>query len=177
MALKPTLYKVDLQLVDTDRDIYQNCKFTLTQHPSETELRMMVRLMVYALNYHQDLQFTKGLSTQDEPDLWQISPSGEIDSWIEVGQASAERMRKGISRSPHVSLYAYGSETPIWWQKAASAFGALPHIKVFKFEHEQVVKLADMVSRKMEITLTISAGELFVNCADRDVNLTLEQLL
>lgn len=177
MALKPTLYKVDLQLVDTDRDIYQNCKFTLTQHPSETPLRMMVRLMVYALNYHQDLQFTKGLSEQDEPDLWQISPSGEIESWIEVGQASAERMRKGISRSPNVTLYAYGSETDVWWQKAASAFQALPHINVVKFDHQQVTKLVDIVARKMEITLTISAGELFVNSADQDINLQLTQLL
>ncbi len=177
MALKPTLYKIDLQLVDTDRDIYENCKFTLTQHPSETELRMMVRLMVYALNYHQDLQFTKGLSSQDEPDIWQISPSGEVESWIEVGQASADRMRKGVSRSPKVTLYAYGSETPIWWQKAATAYQALPHINVFKFDHKQVSKLTEMVARKMEITLTISSGELFVNCADKDVHLTLEQLL
>jgi uncharacterized protein YaeQ len=177
MALKPTLYKVDLQLVDTDRDIYENCKFTLTQHPSETELRMMVRLMVYALNYHEDLQFTKGLSSQDEPDLWQISPSMEVESWIEVGQASAERMRKGVSRSPKVTLYAYGSETPIWWQKTASAFQALPHIQVFKFDHKQVSQLTAMVERKMEVTLTISAGELFVNSAGHDVNLTLERLL
>ncbi|EPJ48926.1 MAG: hypothetical protein OFPII_04020 [Osedax symbiont Rs1] len=177
MALKPTLYKIDLQLVDTDRDIYDSCKFTLTQHPSETSTRMMVRLMVYALNYHSDLQFTRGLSSQDEPDLWQISPSLEVESWIEVGQASAERMRKGVSRSPRVTLYAYGSETDIWWQKNQAAFQALPHISVYKFDAKQVAKLADFVARKMQITISISDGELYINMAEKDLSLSLTKLL
>jgi uncharacterized protein YaeQ len=177
MALKPTLYKVELQLVDTDRNIYETCKFTLTQHPSETQTRMMVRLMVYALNYHNDLQFTKGLSTQDEPDLWQISPSLAVESWIEVGQASAERMRKGISRSPNVKLYAYGSETSVWWPKAQAAFEALPHIEVYKFDHKQVAKLAEFAERKMQITVSISAGELYINYQDKELSLDLTRLL
>lgn len=177
MALKPTLYKIDLQLVDTDRNVYDNCKFTLTQHPSETQTRMMVRLMVYALNYHSDLQFTKGLSSQDEPDLWQISASLSVESWIEVGQASAERMRKGISRSPNVILYAYGSDTQVWWSKLESAFAALPHIQVYKFEHRQVAQLADLVERKIQITVSISAGELYINCKDKELTLDVTRLL
>ncbi|MFT5707882.1 MAG: hypothetical protein ACI9ES_002184 [Oceanospirillaceae bacterium] len=177
MALKPTLYKIDLQLVDTDRDVYDSCKFTLTQHPSETQIRMMVRLMVYALNYHGDLQFTKGLSSQDEPDIWQISPSLQVEKWIEVGQASPERMRKGISRSPKVVLYAYGSETAVWWQKSASAFSALPHIEVFAFDHKQVAKLVDLVERKMQITISISAGELYINAGEKELTLNLTKLL
>jgi uncharacterized protein YaeQ len=177
MALKPTLYKIHLQLVDTDRDVYDNCKFTLTQHPSETVSRMMVRLMVFAINYHQDLQFTKGLSSQDEPDIWQISPTLEIQSWIEVGQASADRMRKGVSRSRKVLLYAYGTETAVWWQKSAAAFKSLPHIQVFKFDHRQISPLADLVERKMQLTVSISAGELYINAGEKELSLSLERLL
>ncbi|MCJ8338012.1 MAG: YaeQ family protein [Pseudomonadales bacterium] len=177
MALKPTLYKVDLQLVDTDRNVYDNCKFTIAQHPSETQIRMMIRLMVFSLNYHSDLQFTKGLSSQDEPDLWQISPSLEVQSWISVGQASAERMRKGISRSPKVILYAYGSETDIWWQKAEAAYRALPHIEVFKFDHKQAAKLEQFVERKMQLTVSISAGEIYLTSDAQDLSLSLSKLL
>jgi len=177
MALKPTLYKVELQLVDTDRDVYDSCHFTLAQHPSETQARMMVRLMVYALNYHRDLQFTKGLSTQDEPDIWQISPSLEIQSWIEVGQASPERMRKGISRSPKVQLYAYGSEVDVWWQKSESAFKALPHIEVYRFEHQQIEKLVELVAKKMHLTVSIGAGEMYINAADKEASVSLSRLL
>jgi len=177
MALKPTLYKVELQLVDTDRDVYDSCNFTLSQHPSETQARMMVRLMVYALNFHSDLQFTKGLSTQDEPDIWEISPSLEIEKWIEVGQASPERMRKGISRSPKVMLYAYGSETDVWWQKSEAAFKALPHIEVYKFEHRQIEKLVGLVSKKMQLTISIADGELYINAADKELSINLSRLL
>ncbi|MEM5528521.1 YaeQ family protein [Gammaproteobacteria bacterium AS21] len=177
MALKPTLYKVDLQLVDTDRDVYENCKFTLTQHPSETQTRMMVRLMVFGLNYHPNLKFTKGLSSQDEPDIWQVSDNLEIDRWIEVGQASPERMRKGISRSRDVCLYAYGSDADVWWQKNSEAYTALPKMSVYQFDHQQLASLTQLAQRKMALTLTISSGELFINCGDDNVHLALIKLL
>ncbi|EPJ49929.1 MAG: hypothetical protein OFPI_21890 [Osedax symbiont Rs2] len=177
MALKPTLYKVDLQLVDTDRNVYDNCKFTIAQHPSETQIRMMIRLMVYSLNYHADLQFTKGLSSQDEPDLWQISPSLEVESWIEVGQASAERMRKGVSRSPKVILYAYGSETNVWWQKVEDAYRALPHIEVYKFDHKQAAELEKFVQRKMQLTVSISGADIYLTGSDTELSLSLSRLL
>lgn len=177
MALKPTLYKVELQLVDTDRDIYDSCKLTLAQHPSETQERMMIRLMVYALNYHADLQFTKGLSSQDEPDLWQVSPSLEVEHWLEVGQASADRMRKGISRAPKVSLYAYGSETDIWWQKVEDQFSALPHIEVWKFDHRESQQLSNLVERKMQLTVSIAEGGIYLNAGEQELSLSLQRLL
>ncbi|MGB1239673.1 MAG: YaeQ family protein [Pseudomonadales bacterium] len=177
MAIKPTLYKTELQLVDTDRNIYDSCKFTLAQHPSETQERMMVRLLAYALNYHADLEFTKGLSSQDEPDLWQISPSGEIENWIEVGQASAERMRKGISRSPQVKLYAYGSESDVWWGKAQGSFESLPHIEVWQFDSQQTRQLNELVERKMQLTLTISGGDLLLSDDQQSIELSVRQLL
>ena len=177
MALKPTLYKVELQLVDTDRDVYDSCNFTLTQPPSEKQARMMVRLMVFALNYNRDLKFTKGLSSQDEPDIWQISPSLQVESWIEVGQASPERMRKGVSRAPKVLLYAFGSETDIWWQKNSEAFAALPHIEVYRFKHQQIEQLVDLVAKKMQITVSISEGELYINSGSAEVHLDLIKLL
>ena len=114
MALKPTIYKATLNLVDMNRDIYVTEKLTLALHPSETQTRMMVRLLSYALNYHPDLEFSKGLSATDEPDLWLKRGDGTVESWIEVGQASPERLRKAVSKSDQVRLYAYGDEVDIW---------------------------------------------------------------
>jgi len=106
MALKPTIYKVELDLVDTDRHVYENLKLTMALHPSENFERMMVRLLAYGINYHRDLEFTRGLSATEEADIWQQSPDGSIEHWIEVGQASPDRIRKAVSRAPLISLYA-----------------------------------------------------------------------
>jgi len=106
MALKPTIYKVDLQIVDLNRNVYPSVKLTLALHPSELPERMMVRLLAYALNYHEDLEFCKGLSAADEADLWQVAPTQEIMEWIEVGQVSPDRLRKAVSRAANIKLYA-----------------------------------------------------------------------
>lgn len=177
MALKPTIYKVELQLVDMNRDIYTSCKLTLALHPSETQERMMVRLMAFGMNYHQDLQFCKGLSATDEADIWEVAPDGQVHHWIEVGQASADRIRKGVSRSPKVSLYAYGRESDIWWARSQASFKALPRVEVWQFNHEQTAKLPDLVDRNMAITMTISGDEIYLNQDDCQITLGFERLL
>ncbi|MCP4598848.1 YaeQ family protein [Neptuniibacter sp.] len=176
MALKPTIYKATLNLVDMNRDIYTTEKLTLALHPSETQTRMMVRLLAYALNYDEDIQFTKGLSTADEPDLWIVRPDGSIPSWIEVGQASADRLRKGVSRADLVKLYAYGSEVDIWWEKHGGAISALPKTEVFSFPSEQAESLSQLCDRNMELTITISENQLFVAAGDHQVEVELMSL-
>ncbi|MCK5886056.1 MAG: YaeQ family protein, partial [Alcanivorax sp.] len=71
MALTATIYKAELTVSDMDRDYYATHNLTVALHPSETESRMMLRLLAFALNAHEDLAFTRGLSSTDEPDLWQ----------------------------------------------------------------------------------------------------------
>lgn len=177
MALKPTIYKVDLQLVDMNREVYISEKLTLAQHPSETLERMMVRLVVYGLNYHEQLQFCKGLSAADEADLWQIALNGQIEHWLEVGQATPERIRKGVSRAAKVSLYAYGREANIWWDKYAKAFAELPKVAVWQFNAEQAAQLDSLVDRTMSVTLTISENEIYLNQGDKQLTLGVTQLL
>ena len=86
MALKPTIYKSQIELADSDNNRYESLALTLARHPSETLERLAARLMAYCLNAGRGLEFTRGLSTADEPDIWQHSDSGEIEHWIEVGQ-------------------------------------------------------------------------------------------
>lgn len=176
MALKPTIFKVNLQLSDMNRHVYESLSLTVAQHPSETLTRMMVRILVYGLNYHRDLSFTKGLSATDEPELWQVSPSGEVEHWIELGQASPERLRKGVSRAQQISLYAYGSETDIWWQKHQQAITQLPKVSVWQLPAEQLSPLEDMASRNMDLSLMITDDTLMLSSAEHTCEVTLQQL-
>ncbi|WP_415911449.1 YaeQ family protein [Neptuniibacter sp. QD37_11] len=176
MALKPTIHKVSLNLVDMNRDIYTSEKLTVALHPSETVTRMMVRILAYALNYDQDLDFTKGLSTADEPDLWIVRPDNSVSCWIEVGQASPERMRKGVSRAEQVILYAYGSEVDIWWAKNGDGLKALPKTEVFRFDAEQVTQLEALCDRTMELTITLSENQIFVAAGDNQVEVEVSAL-
>ena len=173
MALKPTIYKVNLNLVDMNREVYASERLTLALHPSETETRMLVRLLAYALNYDPDLSFTRGLSIAEEPELWQVSPDGRIALWIEVGQVSAERLRKGVSRADKVLLYAYGSETDLWWQKQGAELADLPKTTVMRFISEQVSELAQLCERNMELTITISETQLYITSAQQQLQLDL----
>lgn len=176
MALKPTIYKVDLQLADTNRNCYEQCSLTVAQHPSETLQRMMVRILVFGLNYHQDLSFTKGLSSSDEPELWQIGPDGQIEHWIELGQASPDRIRKAVSRAPKITLYAYGSDADIWWQKQGADLTALPKVSVSQFNSAEVDQLEQFVSRNMSLSLSITDDELYLSDAENHLSLSVKEL-
>ena len=107
MALKATIFKAVLNIADLDRGVYLDANLTLARHPSETDLRLIVRLLAWALNAHDDLAFTKGLCADDEPELWLKNLHGGIEHWIEVGLPDERRLKKGCNRSEQVTLYTY----------------------------------------------------------------------
>ena len=108
MALKSTIIKAQLSLSDMDRHLYQDFNLTLAQHPSENDQRLMVRLLAYALNACDGLEFTKGLSADDEPEVWHKNYSEEIELWIELGLPDEKLIRKACGRAKRVIVYCYG---------------------------------------------------------------------
>ena len=118
MAQKSTIYKVELSVSDMDRHYYETHKLTVAKHPSETDERLMVRLLAYALNAHEQLEMTKGLSTDDEPDIWQKSLSGELELWVALGLPSDKIVRQSCGKSDRVIIYTYGGNpADVWWDK------------------------------------------------------------
>ncbi|RZL39773.1 MAG: YaeQ family protein, partial [Rubrivivax sp.] len=120
MALKATIHKAQLQIADMDRHVYGDHNLTLACHPSETEERLMIRVLAFALNVTADdlngrLEFTKGLSDVDEPDLLQLDLTGEVQHWIDLGQPDDRRLMKAHGRARRVSVYSFASSTPVWW--------------------------------------------------------------
>lgn len=176
MALKPTIYKLQLDVADSDRHHYQSYNLTLAQHPSETLERMAVRALAFALNAHEDLVFTKGLSTDDEPDLWQQTLDGQIAVWIEVGQPKPERLKKAQGRAAKVLLYPFGKTADTWWSLEQKHIVRSDKLQIAQFDWVQVSALAGAVERTMHWSVSVAGGELFVDTGSGQYQLQLKPL-
>jgi uncharacterized protein YaeQ len=160
MSPKSTVYKVELQVSDLDRHYYQTHALTLALHPSETEERMMVRLIAFALNADEALAFGRGLSDDEEPDLWQRDLTGAIDLWIEVGQPDEARIKRAAGRSRQVKLYTYsGRGAQIWWEKTGSAIER-KNVEVVDLPAEECAALTALVGRSMRLHCMIEDGQM-----------------
>lgn len=177
MALKATIYKAELNIADMDRHYYQMHSLTIACHPSETMERMMVRVLAFALNADERLSFTKGLSSDDEPDLWQKSLSDEIEVWIELGQPDEKRIRKACGRAQHVIIYTYSARSAaIWWQQIKSSLVRFDNIKVQHINAESVDALAKMAARNMDLQVTIQDGQVWISDAANNLAIEFIQL-
>mgnify|MGYP006275909255 CR=1 FL=1 len=167
MALKATIFKVTLHIADMDRQYYADHSLTIARHPSETDERMMIRLLAFALNANDDLAFTKGLSTDDEPELWVRTLTNDIDLWIELGLPEEDRLRKACNRSRQVILYTYGGRAvPVWWEKHHSKLARFGNLQVVDLPDEQTAELAKMAQRSMELQINILDGDVTVTEGD-----------
>jgi len=181
MALKATIYKATLQLSDMDRHIYGEYPLTLALQPSETEERLMMRVLAYALNVTADdlsgtLQSARGLVDTEEPDLWHKDLADQIIHWIEVGQPDERRLAKACSRADKVSLYGYAGSTPIWWQGIASKLTRLRNLFVWQVPADQAQALTAMCSRSMQLQVSIQDGTVYVSSGDRTAEVTPQPL-
>lgn len=176
MALKSTIYKAALQIADMDRGVYGDHLLTLALHPSETEERLMVRLLAFALHVHADeasgkLVFARGLSDTDEPDLWHRDLTGELQHWIEVGQPDERRMQRACSRAERVTIFCYSAAAAIWWRGIQSKLTRLRNLSVWQIEAAQSQALASLVDRSMQLQFTIQDAHVWVHAGANTVEL------
>ena len=173
MAQKATIYKVELSVSDMDRHYYETHKLTVAKHPSETDERLMVRLVAFALNAHEHLEMTKGLSTDDEPDIWQKSLSGELDVWVALGLPSEKVIRQSCGKAGRVILYPYGGKTAeMWWEKVKNSTTRFDNLQVVNLAEADTDALAKLASRTMKLQVNIQDGEVMVSVDDSMVYLT-----
>ncbi len=175
MALSSTIYKVELQVSDLDRHYYQTHSLTVALHPSETELRMMVRLLAFALNASEHLEFTKGLSTDEVPDLWEKALTGDVEHWIEVGQPSAKRVKKACNQSARVSIYTFsGHSAEVWWQQNRKDFSRQTKLRIVNLPAEQLREISNNMMRTMSLQCTIQEGLIWFGDAGQSCEITPE---
>ena len=163
MALKATIFKVDLSLTDMDRNLFQDYALTLARHPSENDVRMMVRLLAFMRYADDALVFGKGLSTDEEPDLWRKELTGVIDLWIVVGQPDERWLRKASGRSERVVVFSYGGRVAeIWWDQNRATLEKLSNLTVFRLAPESTQALAALANRAMTLQCMIQDGEMLI---------------
>ena len=177
MALKATIFKAQLQVADMDRHHYADHAVTLARHPSETDERMMVRLLAYALHVPVDgengtLEIAKGLWDPDEPELWHKDLTGQIVQWIDVGQPDERRLMKASGRAERVTVLGYSASVPIWWSGIATKITRARNIEVWQIAASESQALAELAERSMQLQVTVQDGTVWISNGTRSVEIT-----
>ncbi len=176
MALKATIYKADLQIADMDRHVYGDHVLTIARHPSETDERMMVRVLAYAVYAQDGIVFTKGLFDVDEPEVWVKSLAGEITLWIDLGQPDEARVRRACGRADQVVVLCYSSSCEVWWKQIASKLTRFANLTVLQLSAETSQALADLAERTMRLQCMVQDGEIWINTDTASVAVKLRVL-
>ena len=165
MALKPTIYKFSISLSDMNRHLYQTLNLTVAQHPSENIERMMIRVLVYCLNIEADqntkLEFTKGLSAVDEPDLWAKTLDDQLMLWIDLGEPSLERIKKASRLARVAKVYTFNSKSDVWWSQNQAKLQALK-VDIIQFDWSEVQNLAKLAQRNMAFSISLSGDSAYI---------------
>lgn len=176
MALKSVIYKAQLQVADMDRHYYAEHALNLACHPSETLERMMTRILVFGLHADERLEFGKGISDTDEPDLWRRDLTGAVEQWIEVGQPDERRVMKACGRAAQVLVYAYGSNAELWWKQSAGKLARARNLTVMRIATDVPEQLAALCERTMQLQLTVQDGEVWMRSVAGEVQVVMSPL-
>ncbi|SFR43987.1 Uncharacterized conserved protein YaeQ, suppresses RfaH defect [Yoonia tamlensis] len=176
MAQKSTIYKAELSVADMDRNYYETHNLTVAKHPSETEERLMLRLLAFALNAHEQLEMTKGISTDDEPDIWQKSLSGELELWVALGQPSEKIIRQSCGKAKAVVVYCYGGRTAqMWWDKTQNKTTRFDNLRVINISEQDTTALGQLANRSMKLQVNIQDSEVMVSVDDKIIYVSPEE--
>lgn len=174
MAISATINKVSLNIADMDRHYYQTHEITAAQHPSETDFRFMMRMIAFTYNASETLSFTKGLSSEDEPEIWQKSLTDDIELWIDFGQLDDKRIRKACGRSDQAIIYTYNEgKASVWWEQIKSKLERYRNLSVFHIDVEKDVEA--LVNRNMQLQCNIEDGEMYLGDEEQSFTIGLEK--
>jgi uncharacterized protein YaeQ len=170
MAIKATIFKANLQIADIERHYYRDHTLTLARHPSETDERMMVRLLAFALHADEHLEFGQGMTNEDEADVWLKDLTGAIELWIDVGIPDEKLIRKACGRANRVIIYAYGGRTAdMWFAQNSKQFERLDNLRVVNLPQENTRALANLAQRTMQLQCTIQDGQVWLSNSEESV--------
>jgi len=178
MALRATIYKAEIHVADNDRAYYGSHAVTVARHPSETDERLMVRLLAYALLVDGDegLAFTRGLSETDEPDLWRLDLTGAIRQWIEVGLPDERRILRACGRAEEVIVFAYGRGAEVWWAGVRDRVARAGNLTVYALPAEATRALAELAERGMSLNVNVTDRSAWVSTDRGEATVELRML-
>ena len=177
MAIKPTIYKLRLAISDLNHDYYDSVSLTIALHPSETLERMMARIVAYSLNAQDNLTFTKGLSTVEEPDIWVKTLDDQISLWIDVGEPAPDRIKKSSRLAPKVKIYSFNSKSDTWWEQNKNKVHPYKNVQFYQFDWLPIQSLAALVKRTMDWSLTISGDSIYISAESQEHEMIVRELV
>lgn len=170
------MFKAEVQVSDMERGHYQTYNLTLARHPSETDKRLMVRLIAFTLNADAALCFTKGLSTDDEPDLWRKSLSDEIESWIELGQLDEKRLRRACGLAKQVIVYLYAEKSAnVWWSQQQDLVRRFSNLRIAMLAVVGDTRLESLAQRNMSLHATVQDNQVWLSDDQRTVTIDVQE--
>jgi len=162
MALPSTIYRTNLQFSDIDHGVYETIQTTVAQHPSETEERLVARLLALAIFYEPELSFTKGLCATDEPDLWLLGSDGRAILWVEVGLPESDRIIKASRHAERVALLACGKSLTNWDQQHLPKLMNIKNLTVVSVDQIFINTIAANLERSINWSITITEGTIYL---------------
>ena len=163
MALTATIYTIDIDLADSDRGVYETLALRVARHPSESEDYLWTRVLAYALEYTEGIEFTAGLSTPDEPAIWVKDLTGAVRAWIEVGSPDAERLHRAAKAAPRVAVYLYRDATQFLGRLAGARIHRAASVEIWAMDRALLAALGERLERRMAFSLSIVDRELFIS--------------
>lgn len=178
MALSSSIYRADIDLSNLNTHQYENYILTMAKHPSESESRMMFRLLAYLYCAHDDLTFTKGLSAQDEPEIWQKDFAGDIVQWIELGLPDLKRIRQASGKSKRVKIFTHhAGKSDDWWSKLKGSLIRNNKVEVYHLNIIEDVDIEEIVSKSMKLSCVIEDSIMYLSNDDLRIGIQVSKAI
>ena len=175
MAVKAIIYKAELQISDMDRNYYHDHALTIARHPSETDERLMVRLLAFAMHADDSLTIAPGITHNDEPDICLKDLTGGIELWIDIGQPDEKSVRRACGRARQVCIYTYsGNSADKWWEDIGNELEKIENLTVINIPGKVSQALAKMAQRNMRLQCAIQDGQVWISDNENNVQVGLE---
>lgn len=170
MAQGHKIFKANLQIADMDRHYYDEHLLTIAQHPSETDERVMIRVLAFALNATERLVFADSISDASQADIWDKDYDEQVSLWIMLGLPDEKRIRKAVSRAKKVIIYSYGGNVADIWFKKLN-LNEYSNLNVINISSEDSTSLSLLASRGMTLNFTIQDGEVMISSDSANINI------
>jgi uncharacterized protein YaeQ len=163
MALTSTMYALQVELAQVDRNVYESLEFRMAMHPSESGEYFVARLLAYCLEYAEGIAFSRGISDPEDPPLSVRDLTGALRVWIEIGAPDAARLHKASKASPRVVIYTHRDPAQLWRQWEGEKIHRAEQIELYALERELVDALVERLDRRMKLELSVTDGTIFIN--------------
>ena len=163
MALTATIHTFDIALADSDRHVYESLTLRVARHPSESEEYLLTRVLAYALEFTEGIEFSRGLSEPDEPAIAVRDLTGAIQSWIDIGAPEAARLHRASKAVPRVAVYTHKDPAQLVARLAGERIHRVEALELYGIDRGLIGALAARLQRRMAWSLSVSDRDLHLS--------------